>query len=309
MSRSLFDFAVDNHPTSLTSGSAECPVSYANQRARRTIPARDIDWFETGGGYNKVDLWRCRIARNVAPSSAPEGKRWFVSATVGECCPRCWPSTCNMSRHLLWRPPMMRPRRSSPSKSGREGSSSMWKWKGSTATLRTHCWCPPPTWCGCWVEVVGFSDGVPYSVMVDHVLQPDGQRQKVVFADRRMAARCTAFSKDDVGRVVSMAASDLRLARALSDLMMSLSIPHYSPISCGRVAEAILNLLTGSKGPAAWAEMRSVPARRRGIPEAADRAFQEATSRRSCEGRGRGDDRAARTCLDPPESLRGLPPR
>ncbi len=108
------------------------------------------------------------------------------------------------------------------------------------------------------VEVVGFSDGVPYSVMVDHVLQPDGQRQKVVFADRRMAARCTAFSKDDVGRVVSMAASDLRLARALSDLMMSLSIPHYSPISCGRVAEAILNLLTGSKGPAAWAEMRSV---------------------------------------------------
>ena len=66
------------------------------------------------------------------------------------------------------------------------------------------------------------------------------------------------FSRDDVGRVVGMVAGDLPLARAFSDLMMSLSIPHYSPITCGRVAECLLHLLTGSKGPAAWAEMRSI---------------------------------------------------
>ena len=108
------------------------------------------------------------------------------------------------------------------------------------------------------VEVVGFTEGVPYGVVVDHAFRPDGEIRHIVLADRRMAALCTAFGKDSIDRVVSMVATDQPLARILSDLMMSLSTPHYSPISCGRVAEGVLRLLTKDKGPAAWAEMRTV---------------------------------------------------
>ena len=108
------------------------------------------------------------------------------------------------------------------------------------------------------VEVVGFTEGVPYGVVADHAIRPDGELQRTILADRRMAALCRAFGKDGIDRVVGMVATDQQLARVLSDLMMSLSIPHYSPISCGRVAEGILRLLTDDKGPAAWSEMRTV---------------------------------------------------
>ena len=118
---------------------------------------------------------------------------------------------------------------------------------------------PALDFAGSLVQAAGFSMGVPFDVVFDEVELPDGRVQPVVFRDRRLAELCTVIADEATFEAVAhLVMTDLALGQALSDLLQSLARPHYSPISCGRVADSLVRMIAGGKGPKEWAQMREV---------------------------------------------------
>ncbi len=106
------------------------------------------------------------------------------------------------------------------------------------------------------IETFGFADGVPYSANIDTIVEPGGTERLVVLGDREMAKLCTAYTEHSADAVLELVLTNNDLARVLSDAMRTLSQPHYSPISCGRIAEGLARLVGGNDRRAAWPALR-----------------------------------------------------
>jgi hypothetical protein len=92
------------------------------------------------------------------------------------------------------------------------------------------------------VETAGFIKAVPYSVAIERAILSDGEVKLLSLGDRSLAATHD-FSMSDHEALTDLAMVDLKLALMISDVLMTLGKPHYSPIACGRVADGIARLL------------------------------------------------------------------
>lgn len=106
------------------------------------------------------------------------------------------------------------------------------------------------------VEMAGFVKAIPYSVTIERAIMPDGEVKQFALGDRSLAAEHD-FSLHDLEVLADLALLDLKLALMISDVLMTLGKPHYSPIACGRVADGIARLLTPhAERKIQWEEVR-----------------------------------------------------
>jgi GTP-binding protein LepA len=95
------------------------------------------------------------------------------------------------------------------------------------------------------VNLAAFSMGVGASVIIDRSVDADGNGRLLVLRDRPLSALCTAFSADDESfdRVREFVFQDLRLGRAIRDLVESIGGPHVIPTNCARAIETIRSIM------------------------------------------------------------------
>ena len=108
-----------------------------------------------------------------------------------------------------------------------------------------------------YIETAGFIRAIPYSVVLDRVILPDGASQQFAFGDRSLAATHD-FDDDDLEALSDLTLIDLKSGLALSDVLMTLGRAHYSPIACGRVADSIARLISPTDNRAQqWVNLRN----------------------------------------------------
>lgn len=105
-------------------------------------------------------------------------------------------------------------------------------------------------------EVATLQTGIHYAPVIDSVCNPGGSVRPLLLADRNLAKLMTVFETIEPERLIEEIVGDVPLARAVSDIAIMLSWPHYAPIAAGRVADSITRLLTGGRTPADWQKMR-----------------------------------------------------
>jgi hypothetical protein len=98
--------------------------------------------------------------------------------------------------------------------------------------------------------------GKAFIAVFDDVVLPSGEVMPLVLADARLRDIFGPLLRDNFEAVADLAILDVRVGRLLSDAKAMLTWPHYAPIAAGRVAEAILQLLTGGRAVSDWAAMR-----------------------------------------------------
>lgn len=105
-------------------------------------------------------------------------------------------------------------------------------------------------------EIATLQTGIHYTAVIDSVIDPQGVMRHLLLADRSLAGLMTIFETIKPERLIEEIVGDIRLARAVSDLSVMLSWPHYAPIAAGRVADSITRLITGGRSPADWQATR-----------------------------------------------------
>ena len=114
------------------------------------------------------------------------------------------------------------------------------------------------------VSLLSFASENAVTVVLDTVIKPDGSSSQLVSCHRN-AQLCTAFSisgealKDnpDFNQVLNIVLQEPPLFMALEDLISSVTMPNHAPINCGRVVDALRNLLApGVKVPQQWSVLR-----------------------------------------------------
>lgn len=105
-------------------------------------------------------------------------------------------------------------------------------------------------------DIATIGEGVAFSPFIDEVTLPTGEVKRLVWADRRLSGLCRAIAQYGEEAVVDLAISDVVLARTISDITIMLVWPHYAPIAAGRVADAIVRMMTGGSTPSCWADLR-----------------------------------------------------
>ena len=105
-------------------------------------------------------------------------------------------------------------------------------------------------------DVATIAEGIAFSPFIDEVTLPTGEVKRLVWADRGLSGLCRAIAGHGEKAVVDLVISDVMLARTISDLPIMLVWPHYAPIAAGRVADAIVRMLTGGSSSSCWAEFR-----------------------------------------------------
>lgn len=95
------------------------------------------------------------------------------------------------------------------------------------------------------VNLAAFGMGVGASVLLDRSVDADGNGRLLVLRDRPLSALCTAFSSDaesfDV--ILDFVLQDLRLSRAIRDLVESIAGPHIIPTNCARSIETLRSIM------------------------------------------------------------------
>jgi hypothetical protein len=106
-------------------------------------------------------------------------------------------------------------------------------------------------------DVASLSDGVAYIPYLDEVTLPSGEIVRLALADRTLATCCAHFNAHNSEAIIDLAICDIHLARALADVSVMLSWPHYAPIAAGRVIDTIVRMLTGGRSTADWEAARA----------------------------------------------------
>lgn len=95
------------------------------------------------------------------------------------------------------------------------------------------------------VNLAAFSMGVGASVIIDRSVDADGNGRLLILRDRPLSALCTAFSADSESfdGVLDFVFQDLRLSRAIRDLVESIAGPHIIPTNCARSIETLRSIM------------------------------------------------------------------
>lgn len=106
-------------------------------------------------------------------------------------------------------------------------------------------------------NAAGFISAIPYQIIVDFVVRPDGSVEALALGDAYLRSLGT-FTDDDIETIADLMIADHAFGEAVADLLSMLSKTHYAPISYGRVAESIARLVApNEKQSAMWATARS----------------------------------------------------
>jgi hypothetical protein len=110
------------------------------------------------------------------------------------------------------------------------------------------------------VNLAAFGMGVGATVILDSSIEEDGIGKILVFRDRELERLCTAFSpdKDSFDNVLEQVFQDLRLSRAIKDLLEGVAVPHVIPENCARAIETIRVMLVpkGTDRKRSWPIMQ-----------------------------------------------------
>lgn len=95
------------------------------------------------------------------------------------------------------------------------------------------------------VNLAAFSMGLGASVIVDRSVDASGNGKMLALRDHPLSTLCTAFSPDaeSFDQVLEFLFQDLRLSRAIRDLIESIGGPHIIPTNCARAIETIRSIM------------------------------------------------------------------
>ncbi len=95
------------------------------------------------------------------------------------------------------------------------------------------------------VNLAAFSMGLGASVIIDRSVDASGNGKMLALRDHPLSTLCTAFSPDaeSFDQVLEFLFQDLRLSRAIRDLIESIGGPHIIPTNCARAIETIRSIM------------------------------------------------------------------
>ena len=102
------------------------------------------------------------------------------------------------------------------------------------------------------VDSLAYAKGLGLSVILETVIKPDGIMYNIQVERPDLAPLVTAFHSGpnsesiDLASMLPIVFSDPLVFMALNDLVASITLPHHAPVNCGRVIEAIRELMTPS---------------------------------------------------------------
>jgi hypothetical protein len=109
------------------------------------------------------------------------------------------------------------------------------------------------------VDTVAFSMGYGLSVILEQLVDPNGNKSVIAFNDPRLPPLCTAFNlQSNFDEVHTMMLTNISLAHAVRDLIEAITRPHVSLVNCARAMDRLKHLIarSGSKDTSAWQQMR-----------------------------------------------------
>jgi len=116
------------------------------------------------------------------------------------------------------------------------------------------------------IDSYGFGKGYGLTVYLDKVINPDGTESHIFPKMEHLAGYFTAFDIDSMGNtgpdsfdaMLRTVISEPALFMALNDLLVSITIPHHGPVSCGRAVEGLRVLMVppGVDRRQGWSLMR-----------------------------------------------------
>lgn len=108
------------------------------------------------------------------------------------------------------------------------------------------------------LDVASLESGISFALELHEVVDPAGKPKGLILSDRRLSALVGSTERFGVEAITDLLLTDVQVARAASDLVQMLAWPHYGPIACGRVVEALLRSVTGGKTPQHWSKFHEV---------------------------------------------------
>lgn len=109
------------------------------------------------------------------------------------------------------------------------------------------------------LDTFGFITGIGLTVFLDKVIKPDGIEYNIVHDGPHLAAFVQGFdlSPSSFTGLYQIIVSDPAIILAMNDLVVCLSLHHHAFVNCGRVVEAIRELISpGITKKQAWPLMR-----------------------------------------------------
>jgi hypothetical protein len=117
------------------------------------------------------------------------------------------------------------------------------------------------------LDFITFATGSPLTVHLHTVEDENREFSEIRLSDPSLAQFCTAYNLDrntesdrqDMDYLLSSLYTDQALFIAFNDLTQTISAPHCAETNCGRVLDALRNLITSNPNrKQAWKEMRQV---------------------------------------------------
>lgn len=97
-------------------------------------------------------------------------------------------------------------------------------------------------------NTAGFTKAVPYQVIIDFIERPDGSIKALALGDPLLRS-LVSFTDEDIETIADLLIEDHAVGQLMWDLLSMLSRTHYAPISYGRIAESIAQLVAPSAKP------------------------------------------------------------
>lgn len=99
--------------------------------------------------------------------------------------------------------------------------------------------------CRAVVSLTGFKMAIGLSVILDKYINPHGIETNLYGHDGRLPPLCTAIhDPNDLDTAFRIVLAEPILIRHLTDLLISISVPHECLINCGRVVDGIKHLIS-----------------------------------------------------------------
>ena len=98
----------------------------------------------------------------------------------------------------------------------------------------------------CLIDCLAFITGQGFSIVFDHLVEPDGSERHFRWANEKLAALSTVFPQTErisVSSMFSLVALEPPLFLALNDLIAAIAMPGLVAINCARCVEGLREAL------------------------------------------------------------------
>ena len=112
------------------------------------------------------------------------------------------------------------------------------------------------------VNGFAYARGLGFAIILDSVIKPDGIEYDINDQRPDLAELVTAFRTGsqqgsvDLSGMLEIILTEPLIFLSLNDLVSSIAAPQHAPVNCGRVVEAIRELMSPGDRKGGWAVMR-----------------------------------------------------